>query len=142
MEPSEQKPQFGAELPPSQFENNPEQFPGGPPPESAPESQPERREQSPAEPADRPPAEPAAAPALPPVVQPATDDNAAADKPVTGDNPTAANDDDLIEREWVDKAKKIIDQTKDDPYRREMEVSKLQADYLYKRYGRELESPQ
>jgi len=52
--------------------------------------------------------------------------------------PIIANDDDLIEKEWVDKAKKIILETKDDPYRREQEVSKLQADYLRKRYGREL----
>ncbi len=52
--------------------------------------------------------------------------------------PLVANDDDLIEKEWVDKAKKIITQTKDDPYRREHEVSKLQADYLRKRYGREI----
>lgn len=52
--------------------------------------------------------------------------------------PIIANDDDLIEKEWVDKAKKIILETKDDPYRREQEVNKLQADYLRKRYGREL----
>jgi hypothetical protein len=58
--------------------------------------------------------------------------------PVTDDTPLVANDDDLIEREWVDKAKKIISQTKDDPYRRELEVGKLQADYLLKRYGKEL----
>jgi hypothetical protein len=58
-----------------------------------------------------------------------SDDNAA---------PLVANDDDLIEKEWVDQAKKIIVQTKDDPYKREQEVSKLQADYLRKRYGREL----
>ena len=54
------------------------------------------------------------------------------------DLPLVANDDDLIEKEWVDKAKKIIIDTKDDPYRREKEVSRLQADYLRKRYGREL----
>lgn len=53
-------------------------------------------------------------------------------------NPTIASDDDLIEKEWVDKAKKIIAETRDDPYRREQEVSKLQADYLRKRYGKEL----
>lgn len=52
--------------------------------------------------------------------------------------PTLAADDDLIEKEWVDKAKKIILDTKDDPYKREQEVSKLQADYLRKRYGKEL----
>jgi len=58
------------------------------------------------------------------------------------DVPMVANDDDLIEKEWVDKAKKIIAQTKDDPYRREQEVGKLQADYLRKRYGKELGASQ
>jgi hypothetical protein len=62
--------------------------------------------------------------------------------PVVDDTPLAANDDDLIEKEWVDKAKKIIAETKDDPYRREQEVGRLQADYLRKRYGKELGSPQ
>lgn len=52
--------------------------------------------------------------------------------------PLVANDDDLIEKEWVDKAKKIISETKDDPYRREAEVGKLQVEYLRKRYGKEL----
>jgi hypothetical protein len=53
-------------------------------------------------------------------------------------NPLSASDEDLIEKEWVDKAKKIVNQTKDDPYAQEKEVSKLQADYLKKRYGKEL----
>jgi hypothetical protein len=52
------------------------------------------------------------------------------------DNPATAGDDDLIEKEWVDKAKQIISDTKDDPYAQEKAVSKLQADYLKKRYGR------
>ncbi|OGL22704.1 hypothetical protein A2707_05365 [Candidatus Saccharibacteria bacterium RIFCSPHIGHO2_01_FULL_45_15] len=55
-------------------------------------------------------------------------------------NPVLAGDDDLIEKEWVDKAKKIITETRDDPYAREREVNKLQADYLQKRYGKELGS--
>lgn len=59
---------------------------------------------------------------------------------VNDDNPALAGDDDLIEKEWVDKAKKIIVETKDDPYLREREVNKLQADYLRKRYGKELGS--
>ena len=55
------------------------------------------------------------------------------------DNATLiANDDDIIETEWVDKAKKIIAETKDDPYRREVEISKLQIEYIRKRYGREI----
>lgn len=59
-------------------------------------------------------------------------------QPAATDMPLVANDDDLIEKEWVDKAKKIVIATKDDPYRREAEVGKLQVDYLRKRYGREL----
>lgn len=50
--------------------------------------------------------------------------------------PSVAGDDDLIEKEWVDKAKKILAETKDDPYRREREISKLQIEYIKKRYGR------
>lgn len=50
--------------------------------------------------------------------------------------PLIADDDDLIEKEWVDKAKQIIANTKDDPYRREREISKLQIEYIRKRYGR------
>lgn len=72
--------------------------------------------------------------AVPSVPTPVTDDNAQA----VSDTPLVASDDDLIEKEWVDKAKKIITETKDDPHRREQEVSKLQADYLKKRYGKEL----
>lgn len=58
--------------------------------------------------------------------------------PATNDTPILASDDDLIEKEWVDQAKRIIMDTKNDPYRREQEVSRLQADYLRKRYGKEI----
>ena len=67
---------------------------------------------------------------LVPVHATATSDDAA--------GPVLASDDDLIEKEWVDKAKKIIADTQNDPYRREQEVTKLQIDYLRKRYGKEL----
>ncbi len=56
----------------------------------------------------------------------------------TDDSPAIAADDDLIEKEWVDRAKKIIADTRDDPARREKEVGRLQVDYLKKRYGKEL----
>lgn len=55
-----------------------------------------------------------------------------------GTTPLVANDDDLIEKEWVDKAKKIVSETTNDPYGREEAVAKLQVDYLNKRYGRKL----
>ena len=50
----------------------------------------------------------------------------------------AASDEDLIEKEWIDRAKKIVEQTKSDPYQQEKEVSKLQADYIKKRYGKDV----
>lgn len=53
-------------------------------------------------------------------------------------NPAIADDVDVIEKEWVDKAKKIVSETKNDPYLQEQEVSKLQADYLMKRYGKRI----
>jgi len=53
-------------------------------------------------------------------------------------NPAVAADEEVIEKEWVDKAKKIITETKDDPHKQEQEVSKLQADYLKKRYGKDI----
>ncbi|MEO5948968.1 MAG: hypothetical protein ABIP74_01055 [Candidatus Saccharimonas sp.] len=56
------------------------------------------------------------------------------------DTPLVAGDDDVIEKEWVEKVKSIIAATKDDPYRREQEINKLQIDYLRKRYGREIGS--
>ncbi len=50
--------------------------------------------------------------------------------------PLVAGDEDLIEKEWVDKAKEIIEQTKDDPHARTQKVNELQRDYLQKRYGK------
>lgn len=50
--------------------------------------------------------------------------------------PLVAADEDLIEKEWVDKAKEIVDQTQGDPYTRTQRVNELQRDYLKKRYGK------
>jgi hypothetical protein len=86
-------------------------------------------------------AQQAATPVLPPPLPlPIADEPIAA--PAADASPLVAGDEDLIEKEWVDRAKHIIEQTKDDPYRREQEINKLQADYLRKRYGRELGAPQ
>jgi Txe/YoeB family toxin of Txe-Axe toxin-antitoxin module len=54
------------------------------------------------------------------------------------DDPLIADDVDVIEKEWVDKAKKIVNATKENPYEQEKEVSKLQADYLMKRYNKQI----
>ncbi|HRN97155.1 MAG TPA: hypothetical protein PLZ58_01750 [Candidatus Saccharibacteria bacterium] len=72
---------------------------------------------------------------------PVIDDQVSDDNNTTAttvDAPLVAGDDDLIEKEWVDKAKKIVAETKNDPYMQEERVNKLQVDYLKKRFGREL----
>lgn len=56
-------------------------------------------------------------------------------------NPVVAADDDLIEKEWVEKAKRVISETKHDPFAQEKAVSRLQADYLQKRYGKVIKLP-
>jgi len=54
----------------------------------------------------------------------------------TSGSPLIAADEDLIEKEWVDRAKEIILHTRDDPHARTQKVNELQRDYLQKRYGR------
>ena len=76
---------------------------------------------------------PMAVPVMPVVPAPPVNDN-----PVSAPvgSPMVAADEDLIEKEWVDKAKEIIEQTKDDPHARTQKVNELQRDYLQKRYGK------
>jgi hypothetical protein len=56
-------------------------------------------------------------------------------------SPAVAADDDLIEKEWVDRAKAVIAQTKHDPHLQEQAIGRLQADYLQKRYGKTIKLP-
>lgn len=58
--------------------------------------------------------------------------------PVVADTPLTAANDDVIEKEWVDKAKQIITTTKDDPFKRGQQVGELQRDYIKKRYGKDI----
>lgn len=76
--------------------------------------------------------------ALPAVPQPVTAAAGQDDASLLTSVPDVAADDDLIEKEWVDKAKRIIAETADDPYRREQAVGQLQREYLRKRYGKEI----
>ena len=50
--------------------------------------------------------------------------------------PTTARDIDLMEDEWVKDLKKMIVETKGDPYAREVRFKEMQIDYLKKRYNR------
>ncbi len=142
MEPKLPAPNLGPEQSPVGYSHNLEHAPLPPTPEVGGERGTERFEQR----RETSPSTAVSAPVLPtPVVIPepsATSSDDGTGALVADDLPLVANDDDLIEREWVDKAKRIIVETKDDPYRREQEVSKLQVDYLRKRYGREVGASQ
>jgi hypothetical protein len=54
------------------------------------------------------------------------------------DSPVNADDGDLIEPEWVNKAKAIVERTKDNPYLQSQELNMFKADYINKRYRREI----
>jgi len=47
-------------------------------------------------------------------------------------------DDDLIEKEWVNKAKRIVEQTRDDPYKQSENLTVFKADYLKQHYGKSI----
>lgn len=51
-----------------------------------------------------------------------------------------AGDADLIEKEWVHRAKNIIQQTHDDPHRQKSEMSKVKADYIQKRFKKAIKT--
>lgn len=57
--------------------------------------------------------------------------------PIT-DSTLIADDADLIEKEWVLKAKAIVAQTAHDPNLQTKEIGKVKAEYLKKRYNKVL----
>ncbi|HSX35864.1 MAG TPA: hypothetical protein VLH84_02930 [Patescibacteria group bacterium] len=82
-----------------------------------------------------PPIATAADPAVGTVVTPpmtATSQVVAAPS-ITGDDDSNT---DQLDKEWIEKAKAIIAQTKSDPYMESHEISKAKADYLRIRYNK------
>lgn len=63
----------------------------------------------------------------------------AAAQPLPVDNPAIADDSDLIEKEWVVRAKQIVSSTHNDPYQQNRSIMRLRADYLKKRYNKDLD---
>ena len=76
-----------------------------------------------------------AVPATPPVFQHTA---VPAPAPASITAPAVADDLDLIEKEWVEKAKAIVAQTRSDPYNQNKEMNRFKADYMQKRYGKEI----
>lgn len=121
-----------------------------PPPENLPESgeqgQERTVERAPARPEKSPqqakqpalPAIPDDIPSVePPVIAAQPDDTAA---PLSHGSAQASDDQDRIEPEWVDKAKAVISQTRQDPYMQKHEMSKIKADYIQKRFGKQIKT--
>lgn len=53
-------------------------------------------------------------------------------------SPQIAEDVDLIEKEWVTKAKAIINSTRGNPHEQSKELSRFKADYLKTRYSKDV----
>ena len=135
MEPETSPPKIGPESVSVEHAPSLERLPHLPTPETAIETGAERFEQVAESQAAVADATSTGSPILPsPVI--------VADEPQTSPvhtaGPMVAADEDLIEKQWVDKAKKIVAETHNDPHQREEAVNQLQRDYLKKRYGREL----
>jgi hypothetical protein len=78
------------------------------------------------------PAAPAPAqqtPAAVPPPNPTTDD----------ESPLIADDADLIEKAWVEKAKQLVEQTKNDPHKQNEEINRFKATYIKKRYNKDIQ---
>lgn len=54
--------------------------------------------------------------------------------------PQIADDIDLIEKEWVEKAKQIVEKTKDDPRTQTAELDKVKIEYRKKRFNQEAQT--
>ncbi|HSX48603.1 MAG TPA: hypothetical protein VLF41_03850 [Candidatus Nanoarchaeia archaeon] len=94
----------------------------------------------PAAPAPTPTAAPASTSAVPPASA-ATSPPAAQTPPPAAaplNTPAVADDVDVIEKEWVDKAQQVVADTADNPRAEEGGFENLQEDYLKKRYGKDL----
>lgn len=59
---------------------------------------------------------------------------------VAGGTPATAEDIDLIEKEWVEKAKQIVHSTQGDPYAQSQRLGEMKIDYIRKRYNREVKA--
>ncbi len=48
------------------------------------------------------------------------------------------DDGDLIEKEWVNRVKHIIASNRNDPYKQSEQLAALRAEYMKKRYGKDI----
>lgn len=63
---------------------------------------------------------------------------AAAGVAAVADEALLAEDGDLIEKAWIQKAKEIVERTKNDPYNQNIEINKVKKEYIQKRYNKDV----
>jgi hypothetical protein len=82
-------------------------------------------------------------PAIPsagPTAIPVKDAPSAPKTGAVSDSNLPAADADLIEKQWVSRAKAIVAQTQDDPYKQKKEMGKVKAEYIKKRFNKTIPS--
>ncbi len=135
MQPQHNEQHIGLEQLPMPPALSGERVPVLPAPEAGIETGAERREQTADAQAAAADAAGIATGAAPVVVDPAVPVASSS----TPQSPLIASvDEDVIEKEWVDKAKQIVATTTNDPHLRSDQVSALQKEYLQKRFDKEL----
>ncbi|MCF0187797.1 MAG: hypothetical protein HUJ98_15070 [Bacteroidaceae bacterium] len=78
-------------------------------------------------------------PMMPPSpMMPPNTEVAPATQTIEEQNPEIATDGNKIEEQWVHKTEKVVRQYENDPHTEEIEVNKLKADYMAKRFNRHL----
>ncbi len=68
----------------------------------------------------------------------ATDLGGTASNDILIDVPEVAGDIDLIEKEWVRKAKDIVMRTQGDPYTQNKQINRMKVEYIKKRYDKDI----
>jgi hypothetical protein len=68
-----------------------------------------------------------------------TTDDASTSTPVAT-SATDAADTDRIEKQWIEKAKSVIAQTRDDPFEQKNAMSKVKAEYIQKRFNKTIKT--
>jgi hypothetical protein len=52
--------------------------------------------------------------------------------------PTVVDDGDAIEKDWVQRARQIVERNRNDPYKQSEELTAFRADYLKKHFNKDI----
>lgn len=71
-------------------------------------------------------------------VQPQTNDLSMKSQPINITSGLSASDADIIEKEWVDRAKQVVNTTLNDPFKQQNMLNDVKADYMKKRFNKDI----